>query len=78
MKRITHFRIAQDCEEIPFPKGSVVEVLSGLSGQGSVVLQGLHWTGAPTTYEITRAQYRSLRHFVLVNQHTEPTAAGVN
>lgn len=76
MRRITHFRVEQDCEQIPFPKGSVVEVISGVSGQGSVVLQGLHWTGNPTTASVTRSVYRSLRHFVLSEQRVDTAASG--
>ena len=77
-RRLTHLRVNLDTEELPFPRGSVVEVLSGVGGNGPVKLAGLHWTGVPTTYELSWAEYRKLRRFVLVQQEVQATTGPVS
>jgi hypothetical protein len=63
-KRITHFRVLVDTEELPFPKGCVVEVIGSLSIE-PICLQGLHWTGVPCDFLLSVKDYRRLRSFVL-------------
>ena len=61
--RIRHLRVLVDTEELPFPKGVVVDVVGNLSTD-PVVLFGMHWTGVAVDFRLSQKDYRRLRGYV--------------